>query len=320
MKVVFFGTPAFAVPSLEGLIRSPHRVVGVVTQPDRPRGRGQRMSEEAVARAARAHGLPVLQPERLQDAAFLNALAGFGAELGVVAAYGRILPDAVLSTPRRGLINVHASLLPRLRGAAPIQRAIVAGETQTGVTIMRVVRVLDAGPVFASETVSIGADETGEELERRLAEVGVPLLLRVVSAIERGDAVETPQDDRLASYAPRLAKDEGVIDWSQPAAAIHNKVRGLRPWPQAWTFLAGSRYIILESAVAAGGPAASRLAAPDHRPGAILEAVGPSLVVAAGSGTALRILRVQPEGRRPMAVQEFLAGHHLAPGLVFGHG
>jgi len=320
MKVVFFGTPAFAAPLLTGLISSPHRVEAVVTQPDRPRGRGQRVSEEAVARLAQGSGIPILQPERLKDAAFLETLAGFGADLGVVAAYGRILPDAVLSTPRLGLINVHASLLPRYRGAAPIQRAILAGETCTGVTIMRIVAALDAGPIFAAEPVTIGADDTSVELERRLAEAGVPLLLRVMDAIERGDAVETPQDDRLATYAPRLAKHEGVIDWNQSAAVIHDKVRGLHPWPHACTFLAGARYILLQSAVAAGGSPPVANEPPGHAPGTILEAAGSSLVVAAGSGSSLRILRIQPEGRRPMTAREFLAGHPLPSGLAFGAG
>lgn len=319
MNVVFFGTPEFAVPALERLIASPYRVVGVVTQPGRPRGRGQKIAEGEVADCARAHGLPVLQPDRLKDNGFLAALDGFGADLGVVAAYGRILPDAVLQTPRLGFINLHASLLPRYRGAAPVQRAILAGEVQTGVSIMRVVAELDAGPVFLAEAVPIASHETSVELERRLAAVGAAALLRVADALARGEAVATPQDDRLASYAPRITKEEGIIRWARPAETIHNQVRALHPWPHAWTTLAGRRYIIIESAVAPDPPAPSPPPG-ERRPGQILVASGSSVIVAAGLSASLRILRIQPEGKRAMETREFLAGHPLAPGMVLGEG
>jgi len=320
MKVVFFGTPAFAVPTLERLVLGRHAVVGVITQPDRPRGRGQKPSDGPVKRLAIRHGIPVLQPERLKDEAFVAAFTALAADLGVVAAYGKILPGQVLAIPPLGLINVHASLLPRYRGAAPIQRAVVAGETETGVSIMRVVRELDAGPVFAAHSLAIGPDETSESLEHRLAAAGADLLLRVVGEIEQGHARETPQDERLATYAPRLTKDEGLICWDAPAPVIHNKIRGLHPWPHAYTYLEQARFIILESAVSGGQPASEGRVDRQPRPGEILEAGHASLKVAGGGGTWLSILRIQPEGRRPMAVREFLAGHPVSPGMLFGPG
>jgi methionyl-tRNA formyltransferase len=318
MQVVFFGTPMFAVPSLERLLGSRHRVAGAVTQPDRAHGRGQRPGDGPVKRCAGRNGLPVLQPERLKDEAFIEAFGRLGADIGVVAAYGKILPEAVLAVPRMGLINVHASLLPRYRGAAPIQRAVLAGEAETGVSIMRIVRELDAGPVFATRTLDIGADETSESLERRLAQAGADLLLEVLDDIEAGRARETPQDHQRATYAPRLTKDEGLIDWDKPARAIHDKVRGLHPWPHAFTFLDRARYIVLDSAVLGDERAGELAPRPDRRGGEILEASRDGLTVSAGTGGALRILRIQPEGRRPMAVREFLAGHTLSPGMRFG--
>jgi methionyl-tRNA formyltransferase len=320
MKVVFFGTPRFAVPSLERLLLSPHVVVAVVTQPDRPRGRGHLPSDGPVKRVARQHQLTVLQPERLKDAAFLAAFAALAADVGVVAAYGKILPDALLAIPPRGLLNVHASLLPRYRGAAPVQRAVAAGETQTGVSIMRIVRELDAGPVLAARAEPVGRNETSESVERRLAEVGAHLLIEVLADVESGRACETPQDGRLATYAPRLSKEEGLIDWNTPAVVIHNKIRGLHPWPYAFSYLAGRRYVLLESAVALpdDGPRETPVRA--ARPGEIVEVGRSALGVAAGAGTMLRVLRIQPEGRRAMEIRDFLAGHALVPGMAFGSG
>jgi methionyl-tRNA formyltransferase len=320
MKVVFFGTPRFAVPSLERLLLSAHTVVGVVTQPDRPLGRGHHPSDGPVKRVALQHQLRVLQPERLKDEGFLAALAALGADVGVVAAYGKILPDALLATLPRGLFNVHASLLPRYRGAAPVQRAVMAGETQTGVSIMRIVRELDAGPVLAARAKPIGRDETSESVERHLAEVGADLLIEVLTDIESGHACETPQDEHLATYAPRLSKEEGLIDWNTPAGAIHNRIRGLHPWPHAFSYLAGRRYVLLESAVGLLDQGARGTPARAARPGEIVEAGRGTLHVAAGAGTVLRVLRIQPEGRRVMGIRDFLAGHAVVPGMTFGSG
>jgi methionyl-tRNA formyltransferase len=320
MKVAFFGTPAFAVPTLEALLGSSHAVAGVVTQPDRPRGRGQKPADGPVKALAQDHGLPILQPERLREEGFVAALSALGADLGVVAAYGKILPEPVLAIPPLGLINVHASLLPRYRGAAPVQRAVMAGESETGVTIMRVIRELDAGPVFKSRSLAIGADEASDSVERRLARAGADLLLEVLDDIAAGRAHETPQDHQQATYAPRLLKEEGLIDWNEPAASVHNKVRGLHPWPHAFTYLNHARYIVLESAVDAADAAGTAHAGSAPRSGEIVRAERDCLVVAAGHGTRLRLRRLQPEGRRPMTVREFLAGHPLSPGSVFGPG
>jgi methionyl-tRNA formyltransferase len=308
LRIVFFGTPAFAVPSLDALLlASPHTVVGVVTQPDRPRGRGHKLSDAPVKARAVDAGLPVLQPERMKDQAFLDALAAWGADLGVVAAYGRILTDAILATPRLGMINVHASLLPRYRGAAPVHRAVIAGETSTGVTIMRVVTALDAGAMFVKEHRPIAPDETSDEVERALAQIGARLLVGVVDQIARGHAVETPQNDAESTYAHRLTREDGAIDWSWPAARVHNLIRGLHPWPHAFSFVQGKRVIVRRSAVEAAGSGA---------PGTILEADGDRLIVATGEDT-LRILEMQAEGKRPMTAREFLAGHRLTVGDRF---
>jgi methionyl-tRNA formyltransferase len=309
LRIVFFGTPAFAVPALDALLRSRHPVVGVVTQPDRPRGRGQRVSDAPIKQRARDASLPVLQPVRLKDAAFVAALAAWDADLGVVAAYGRILTDDVLRTPRLGMINVHASLLPRYRGAAPVHRAIVNGERETGVTIMRVVQALDAGPMLAAAAREIGANETSVDVERDLAQLGASLLMTTVHALADGAVIDTPQDETQATYAHRLTKDDGAIDWTLPAARLHNLVRGLYPWPHAFTHLGGRRIIILRST-----PVDAAASVP---PGTIIAAARDSLSVAAGEG-ALRVLELQAEGKRPMTAREFQAGHRLVPGARFG--
>jgi methionyl-tRNA formyltransferase len=313
LRIVFFGTPEFGVPTLDALLAaSPHIVVGVVTQPDRPRGRGQKVSDAPVKARALAAGLAVLQPERLKDPAFLQSLAAWRADLGVVAAYGKILTETVLMTPRLGMINVHASLLPRYRGAAPVHRAIIDGEIATGVTIMRIVKALDAGPMLAKDHRAIGQDETSDEVERDLARLGSRLLVAVVDQIARGSVRETAQDDAAATYAHRLTKDDGVIDWSWPAVRVHNLIRGLHPWPHAFSFLQGRRIILRRSAVGSAGPGGPAL----QEAGTILEADGDRLIVATGAG-GLQLIEIQTEGKRPMGVREFLAGHRLAPGDRF---
>lgn len=311
LRVVYFGTPSFAVPPLEALLASAHAVVAVITQPDRPRGRGQRVSEMPVKQLALDRGLPVLQPERLKDEAFLDALRAFGPEIGVVAAYGKILPDALLAVPRLGLINVHASLLPKYRGAAPIHRAIIAGERETGVTIMRIVRELDAGPTFDTRAHRIGDDETSAAVEARLARLGADLLMETMDRIATGTAQETPQDHALATYAPRLTKEDGAMDWTEPASSLHNLVRGLHPWPHAFAYAGQARYLIHRTEVV------RHLSAGASLPGSVIEATGDTLLVTAGSGTVLRIVEIQPEGRRAMGARDFLAGHRLGPGARF---
>jgi methionyl-tRNA formyltransferase len=304
LRVVFFGTPHFAVPTLEALLQSMHSVVGVVTQPDRPRDRGQRISESPVKAVAQTVRIPVLQPDKLRDEHFRQALSDFAADLGVVAAYGKILTEAVLAVPRLGFINVHASLLPRHRGAAPVQRAVINGDAETGVTIMRMVKALDAGPMLATARRPIGPDETSETIERDLARLGAALLVSTVGDIAEGRASEHPQDDSVATYAPRLTRDEGMIDWTLPARHLHNMIRGLHPWPHAVTYHRNRRLILHRSAVLTGV---------GGEPGTVLESHGDRLHVATGRDL-LAITEIQPEGRRAMPTRDFLAGHQIAVG------
>ena len=310
LRVVFFGTPGFAVPTLERLRQSRHPVTGVVTQPDRPRGRGQHVSAGPVKALAASLDLPVFQPDKLSREMFEAALASLSADIGVVAAYGKILPDWLLAAVPRGLINVHASLLPRYRGASPVHRAVINGDPETGVTIMRVVKALDAGPMLAAVTVPIGPDDTTTMVEAVLAAEGADLLVKTLDAIEAGTAVETPQDDSLATYAPKLSKSEAMVDWSRPAQNIHNQIRGLWPWPHASTHLGSARYILHRS----------RVSSRDHeaQPGTIIRASAVDGVhVACGASTALELLDVQLEGKRVVSARELLASKGLEPGMRF---
>jgi methionyl-tRNA formyltransferase len=250
----------------------------------------------------------VLQPDSVKDEAFLYELSRLAPDLGVVAAYGQILTDAALAIPRLGMINVHASILPAYRGAAPVHRAVINGDTETGVTIMRVVRALDAGPMLAVDRRPIAPEETSEDVEGDLAAMGARLLVSTIPSLAAGTAVERPQDNAAATYAPRLTKEDGRVDWTWPAERIHNLIRGLHPWPHAATFLGEYRFILHRSRPA-----------PDpvwSHPGAVVEAGADRLLVATGSG-GLDILEIQLEGKRPMAVREFLLGHPLAPGVTF---
>jgi methionyl-tRNA formyltransferase len=309
VRIVFFGTPAFAVPALEALAGSRHPVVAVVSQPDRPRGRGQQLQPTPTKVFATSRGIPVLQPPKIRDEAFLQRMRELAPDLGVVVAFGRILSDALIAIPRLGMINVHASVLPRYRGAAPIQRAVLAGDAETGVTIMRIITEMDAGAIFSAATVPIPPDATSGEMEARLARLGADLLLPVVDALDAGRATETPQNHALATYAPKITKTEGTLDWREPAAAVHNRVRGLQPWPLASSTLGGSRYLIRRS---------EPLEAPVRaEPGIVVRARGDELVVACGGGTALRLLEIQPEGRRTMTARDFLAGRGAVEGDRF---
>jgi methionyl-tRNA formyltransferase len=294
--------------------------VAAVTQPDRPRGRGQKPSPGAVKALARARGVPVLQPERLKDEPFLEQLRTAAPDIGVVAAYGKILPQVLLEIPRLGLVNVHASLLPRWRGASPVHRAVMAGDPETGVSIMRVVRELDAGGVFSVARRPILPNETSGEVERELARIGAELLVSTLAAIESDQAHETPQDQSGVSYAPRLTKQEGLIAWQAPAQAIHNQVRGLHPWPHAFTFLDDARVIVLRTALARpdGTDAGRTTPSRDPAPGEVVLVEGDHLAVAAGDGRLLHLLQVQLEGRRAVSGREFAAGSRLKPGQRFG--
>lgn len=308
LRVAFFGTPEFAVPSLAALIESRHEVVALVSQPDRPKGRGQKLQPTPTKQVALDAGIPVLQPAKIRDDTFLDAFRDLRVDLGVVAAYGKILPDALLAIPPMGMINVHASLLPAYRGAAPVHRAVIDGVAATGVTIMRVVRELDAGPMLARVTRPIATDETSVDVERGLARLGAGLLLEVIEQLAAGTAKEEPQDDSAATYAAKITREEGTLDWALPAAAIHDRVRGLQPWPLVSARLDGHRYLLHRTAHDPQPVAAA--------PGAIVEAAGDRLVVATAHGT-LQILQLQPEGRRVLSSREFLAGYRIRPGMIF---
>lgn len=312
LRIVFFGTPDFAVPSLQRLLESRHTVCGVVTQPDKPRGRGQRVTAGPVKALALAHGIPVIQPATLRAPDVLETLRAWAPDLGAVAAYGKLIPEALLALPRLGMINVHPSLLPRYRGAAPVQRAVIDGVNETGVTIMRVAALLDAGNVLAVARRSVGPDETSDAVERDLADRGAALLVEVVDRLSAGTATEEPQDDMLSSYAARVTKEEGLIDWTLPASFIHNRVRGLYPWPHAYTYLDGRRLIVL----------ASRVERDTHGspPGTVVAVTRDALIVGAGHDSSLAITEVQPEGRRPMAVRDYLAGHQVPVGARCASG
>jgi methionyl-tRNA formyltransferase len=310
LRVVFFGTPGFAVPTLERLLQSHHSVAGVVTQPDRPRGRGQQVTEGPVKTVATGANLPIFQPEKLSRELFEAQLLSLDADIGVVAAYGKILPDWLLAAVPRGLINVHASLLPRYRGASPVHRAVLNGDHETGVTIMRVVKALDAGQTFATVTVPIGADDNTTTVESRLAIEGADLLVETLDAIDAGTANETPQDESQVTYAPKLSKAEAAVDWTRAAQRIHNQIRGLWPWPHASTHLGSTRVILHRS----------RLSSLDHEeePGTIIRASAIDGVhVACGTSTALELLDVQLEGKRVVSARDLLAARTFAAGKRF---
>ena len=290
LRILYFGTPAFAVPSLVRLIASAHGVVAVVSQPDRPKGRGHHLVATPTKAVARSAGIPVWQPEKLRDERFLEDVAALNVDLGVVAAYGRLLPDALLQIPRLGMINVHGSVLPRWRGAAPVHRAVMAGDTETGVTIMRVVKELDAGAMLSIRRRPIGPDETSAEVERDLATLGADLLIETIDALASNRAVEVPQPADGVTYASKLSKSESAVAWMRPAADIHNAVRGLQPWPLVAARLGGTRVLIHRTALTAER---------SDRPAAtVLRGDAEGIAVVAGDGQVVRILELQPEGRR----------------------
>lgn len=321
LRILYFGTPGFAVPALQALLKSRHKVVAVISQPDRPRGRGHRLAATPTKELAVLCGVPVLQPTRLKDGTFLADVAALHPDLGVVAAYGRILPEALLVLPRLGMINVHASLLPKYRGAAPVHRAVIAGDTETGVTIMRVVSELDAGPMIETVTRSIDPDESSVQVEQGLSELGARILAEVVDRLAEGPVTEVPQDHARATYAPKVTKAEGSIDWALPAAPIHNLVRGLQPWPLVSVTIAGVRCAIHRTSLATEGSlSGARIMPKGSDPGdaaeagTVVTAAGDMLTIAAGDGRLIRIVEIQPEGRRVMNARDFLSGRTVSAG------
>jgi methionyl-tRNA formyltransferase len=308
MKIVFMGTPEFAVPSLETTLAAGD-IVAVVTRPDKPQGRGLRLTAPPVAVVATQYALEVLQPETLRDPEFLAQLGRLEPDLIVVVAYGRIIPPDVLRVARVGGINLHPSLLPRYRGAAPIPRAIAAGETDTGVTILYVSEELDAGDIILQRPVAIHADDTAGTLEARLAQEGATLLVEALGLLETNQAPRHPQDPSRVTVAPKLAQDEALIHWSDPAEKIVNMVRAFDPWPVAYTLRDGAPLKVWRAAArAVDGPGT---------PGVVREGDRGRLVVDAGEG-AVEVLEVQPASGRRMPAADYLRGHPLAPGTVLG--
>jgi methionyl-tRNA formyltransferase len=303
------GTPSFAAASLRAVLERGHGVAAVFTQPDRPAGRGQVSRSSAVKELALERGLVVEQPDKLRNPAVVDRLRTLGPEAIVVAAYGKILPKALLEVPPRGAINVHASLLPRYRGAAPIQRAILAGDTQTGITIMQMNERMDAGDILLQEAVPIHQDDTSATLGTRLSAVGARLLIDALDGLARGDVVPRKQNEDEATLAPMVRKEEGAVDWRRGAAEIARAVRAFSPWPSAYTKLAGRTLKIHRAAPLA--------AATDAVPGTVWLATGDRLEVATGDG-CLALLEVQLEGKRRLTAREFLAGHSLRSGDRFG--
>ncbi len=313
LRIVFMGTAELACPSLAALLaQGQFNLVAVVTQPDKPKGRNLIVQPSPVKQLALQHGLQVLQPEKARNPDFLAALKALKPELIVVAAYGQILPEAILRIPRFGCINVHASLLPKYRGAAPIQWAIFNDETETGITIMKIDAGLDTGDIIAQKATPIYPHDTAQVLHDRLAHMGAELLVQVIPDYVAGKIEPRPQPKEGATYAPKIQKEHGRIDWSRPARAIWNQVRAFVPWPGAYTYLSsGTSPILLKIWQVEVVPGTTGSA------GEILSADKTGICVACGKDT-LRILELQPQDRRRMTAQEFIAGHKLCPGDRLG--
>lgn len=307
MRVVFLGSGAFAVPSLEALLDAGHDVAALVTQPDREKGRGRAMASPPTKPVAQRHGVPVLQPPRIKEPQAIEALRALRPEVQVVVAYGQILPRTVIDIPPLGTVNVHSSLLPRYRGAAPIHWAIVNGERETGITTMLIDEGLDTGPTLLARSTPIGPEETAPELEARLAPLGAELLLETLDGLTRGTLTPRPQDHSRATLAPLLEKEDARIDWTRPAREIAFRVRGLQPWPGTVATWAGGEIKVLRAREVEGGVT-------DAPPGTVLAVDRDGIVVASGRGTRLRLMEVQPESRRPMPAAAFAAGARLQPG------
>jgi len=307
-RLVFLGTPAFAVPTLDALVQAGHEVLAVLTQPDRPRGRGRETSASPVKQAALKHGLAVYQPDRVRRPEAVEYLRGLAPDAMVVVGYGQIIPQSVIDIAPLGILNVHASLLPKYRGAAPVQWAIARGETRTGVTNKRIDAGLDTGDILRTCETEIGPEENALELGRRLAPLGAQLLVETLDDFAAGGIEPQKQDSTQATYAPILKKEDGLIDWSQPAAALHNRVRGFQPWPGAYTTFRRRTLNLWRTRLAA-------VAEPAALPGAFLSLKPP--VVATGEG-ALELVEIQLEGRKRIAAADFANGQRLQPNETLG--
>jgi methionyl-tRNA formyltransferase len=309
MRIVFMGTPQAAVPTLKRLIADGHEIVAVWTQPDKPSGRGNRISAGPIKKLALAHGLTVYQPSKIKTDESKALFASHHADVAVVVAYGKILPAEFLVAPKRGCINVHFSLLPLYRGAAPVNWALIKGEERTGVTTMFIEEALDSGPVLLQRATPIGETETAPDLMRRLAEMGAELLSETLAQLD--EITPRPQHDRDATFAPLLRKEHGLIDWSKNAYVVERTIRGLQPWPNAYTYNQTHRLIVWR---AKAEPSDLSNAVP----GEVITSHGDDLVVKCGAGTVLRLTEVQPASKRRMNVREFINGAYLKVGDRLG--
>jgi methionyl-tRNA formyltransferase len=307
VRLIFLGTPAFAVPTLEKILEAGHTILTVISQPDRPKGRSQALAASPVKEAALRHGLPLFQPERIRRPEVVAQLAEIATEAMVVVGYGQIIPQSIIDLPRYGILNVHASLLPKYRGAAPIQWAVANGETTTGVTTMRIDAGLDTGDMLLRAETAIGPDETAIELGDRLAEKGADLLVETLARIET--LVAEKQDASQATYAPILKKEDGLIDWRSPAIAIHNRVRGMLPWPGAYTRFRGQTLHIWKTW--------GRFPTCPGPPGRLVR-IGRSLHVVCGDGSMLEVLELQLEGKKRISGEAFANGQRLQENESFG--
>ncbi len=311
-KIVFMGTPEFAVPSLKKLLSSPDRVVAVVTQPDRPRGRGRRLRPSPVKKVAEQAGIEVLQPERASSPEFIEKIRAYAPDLLVVAAYGQILKQELLDVPKIMPINVHGSLLPKYRGAAPIQWAILNGEKETGITIMKMDAGMDTGPILLQKAIPIGDEETFGELYERMAHLGAELLLKAITGLKNGEISPVPQPEEGVSYAPFITKEMCLIDWSKSARELNCLVRALDPAPGAYTFLHGKRLRLYRPFLLSGGSSNGT-----EKPGTVVSAAPNGLVVATGHGL-LGFREVQLAGKKRMDISSFIQGKKIEPGTILG--
>lgn len=309
LRIIFAGTPDFAARHLQALIQSEHQIVGVYSQPDRPAGRGKKLKASEVKALALEHNLPVFQPQSLKSDEALAELTSLNADIMIVVAYGLILPKAILEAPRLGCLNVHGSILPRWRGAAPIQRAIWAGDEQTGVTIMQMDEGLDTGDMLHISRCPISTTETSASLYTKLAELGPDALIETINKLANGEITPEPQNDELANYAKKLSKEEANIDWSMSALQIERNIRSFNPWPVCFTQMSGQTVKIYQAQVTSQS----------GNPGQILSSDKNGVVVACGEH-ALCITQLQPQGKKPMAINDFLNGRSdwVTPGTVLG--
>lgn len=309
-RIIFMGTPDFAVPSLSQLVHSNHQVLAVVTQPDKKKGRGKKLAAPPVKVVAEKANIPVLQPTKIKTAEFLDELKSYNPDLIVVVAYGRILPASILTLPPLGCINVHGSLLPKHRGAAPIQWAIIAGDSTAGVTIMQMDEGMDTGDILLPAVMNVAEDETAGSLFEKLASLGAETLVTALNKLQRGDLAPQQQDHDAATMAPPLKKEMGLIDWSKSAEELQCLIRGLDPWPSAYTFFDGKRYRLFSPKVVHKNS--------DAPVGSVLLADNNGLLIATGSN-ALLISELQPEGKKRLAVEAFLCGHSVPIGSRFSN-